>query len=458
MKKILYGGALGALLLLCLASRSLALNPPGGPPQQPSNPPVVSIVFPANGASVSSTVVVSGTASDTVEVLETEISIDGGAYIPVSGTSTWTYSWNTTQVTNGSHTLEASSTDIAGNSGVSSIVTVTVNNPAVPPQAPTDLTAGLITTSTISFSWNPSVAETYPIAGYDVYRNGSNIGTTSSTGYTDTNLTASTTYSYTVAAYDTQGNISAQSAALVATTLASSGDTQPPTVPTNLVATAVGPTQINLTWDASQDNVGVEGYEVFRGGSLLASPGNVTSYSDTSVAPDATYTYTVLAYDAAGNQSAQSSPASATTPSENEGGGGCGDCGGEGGGQQGVGGGTVGGGAPQNPMSTSTLEQLLQSLIIQLNSLIAQENTLIVPQFTRNLTIGSIGNDVSLLQEFLDLNGYTVSTTGYGSLGDESIYFGHKTAAALAAFQKANGIRDTGFFGPITRAFMQKMW
>src|SRR5207302_1801753 len=90
-------------------------------------------------------------------------------------------------------------------------------------------------------------------------------------------------------------------------------DTTPPTVPTGLTATAVSSSQINLSWTASSDNVGVSGYRVYRGGTQIATR-STTSFADTGLSPSTTYNYTVAAYDAAGNLSAQSSSASATTP------------------------------------------------------------------------------------------------------------------------------------------------
>ena len=89
-------------------------------------------------------------------------------------------------------------------------------------------------------------------------------------------------------------------------------DTTPPSVPTGLTATAVSSSQINLAWNASTDNVGVTGYRVYRGGTQIASVSS-TTYSDTGLTPSTTYSYTVAAFDAAGNVSAQSSPATATT-------------------------------------------------------------------------------------------------------------------------------------------------
>lgn len=90
-------------------------------------------------------------------------------------------------------------------------------------------------------------------------------------------------------------------------------DTTAPSVPTNLTATAVSNTQIDLAWTASTDNVGVTGYKIYRGGSLIATIGNVTTYAATGLAPNTAYTFTVSAIDANANESAQSASAGDTT-------------------------------------------------------------------------------------------------------------------------------------------------
>lgn len=73
--------------------------------------------------------------------------------------------------------------------------------------------------------------------------------------------------------------------------------------------------------------------------------------------------------------------------------------------------------------------------------------------FTRDLTVGSTGADVMDLQKILNGNGYPVASTGAGSPGNESTYFGSLTQSALAKWQAANGISPAaGYFGPITRA------
>lgn len=97
------------------------------------------------------------------------------------------------------------------------------------------------------------------------------------------------------------------------TTATSTVDTISPSVPTNLTATVVSSTQINLSWIASSDNIGIAGYWVYRNSSQIATITSGTAYSDTNLAGATAYLYTVAAYDAAGNVSAQSNLVSATT-------------------------------------------------------------------------------------------------------------------------------------------------
>jgi chitodextrinase len=90
------------------------------------------------------------------------------------------------------------------------------------------------------------------------------------------------------------------------------GDTTPPTTPTNVAATGVSSTQINVSWTASSDNVGVAGYQIFRNGLLAGTTASV-SFADQGLQASTTYSYTVAAYDAAGNVSSPSAPVSAST-------------------------------------------------------------------------------------------------------------------------------------------------
>ena len=90
-------------------------------------------------------------------------------------------------------------------------------------------------------------------------------------------------------------------------------DGQPPTMPTNLTANAVSSTQINLTWNASVDNVGISNYLVYRNSTFLGSS-VTTNYADLACVRQTTYGYQVSAQDAAGNESAKSAVIQATTP------------------------------------------------------------------------------------------------------------------------------------------------
>ncbi|MGQ7886398.1 CBM96 family carbohydrate-binding protein [Paenibacillus sp. WC2504] len=90
------------------------------------------------------------------------------------------------------------------------------------------------------------------------------------------------------------------------------GDTQAPSAPSGLTGSAASSSQINLSWNASTDNVGVTGYDVYRNGTFLKNVSG-TSTSDTGLTASTTYSYYVKAKDAAGNASAQSSTINATT-------------------------------------------------------------------------------------------------------------------------------------------------
>jgi phosphatidylinositol-3-phosphatase len=104
-------------------------------------------------------------------------------------------------------------------------------------------------------------------------------------------------------------------------------DSQAPTVPQNVKASSSSSTTADVTWEASTDNVGVAGYTILRGGSAVGSVnGSTLSFHDTNLTPSTPYSYTVEAFDAAGNTSAQSSPPAQVTTLAGGGGGG-GPCG-----------------------------------------------------------------------------------------------------------------------------------
>jgi chitodextrinase len=92
-------------------------------------------------------------------------------------------------------------------------------------------------------------------------------------------------------------------------------DTTRPSSPTGLQATGVGSTSVQLSWQAATDDVGVTGYDVNRDGQVVATPSGTTA-TDSGLAPATSYTYTVVARDAAGNRSAPSAALTVTTQSD----------------------------------------------------------------------------------------------------------------------------------------------
>jgi fibronectin type 3 domain-containing protein len=193
--------------------------------------------------------------------------------------------------------------DGAGNrSGPSAATTVVVDStaPSVPgtPQA-----AQADTGSPPALTWAASTDGGTGVTGYRILRNGIQAGTAATTSFTDTGVSASGSYSYTVVAFDGLGNTSSSSAAVTVVY-----DATPPPAPTGLAAartpTAAPP---QLSWGAvSDDSPGAISYRVSRDGQALDTVPD-TGYSDAS-ATDGRHTYTVAAVDRFGRRSAESSP------------------------------------------------------------------------------------------------------------------------------------------------------
>jgi chitodextrinase len=90
-------------------------------------------------------------------------------------------------------------------------------------------------------------------------------------------------------------------------------DSTAPSAPTSLSTNTILSNQLNLLWTASTDAVGVTNYLIYRNGSLIDTIGNTTNYTVYGLTPSTAYNFTVYARDAAGNISAVSNTATATT-------------------------------------------------------------------------------------------------------------------------------------------------
>lgn len=163
---------------------------------------------------------------------------------------------------------------------------------------PSTITAGQSTT----LAWAISGASTVSIDN--------NVGDVSAVTSRSVSPVQTTTYKLTAA-----NSGDAVTGLVTVTVNPGATDAQPPTAPAITSITAKAATQVDLAWSASTDNAGVAGYQIIRNGSALTSvPAAALSFSDSSAAANTTYSYSVRAFDAAGNYSSPSSSATVTTP------------------------------------------------------------------------------------------------------------------------------------------------
>ena len=193
-----------------------------------------------------------------------------------------------------------------------------------PPTAPASLTATPVSSSQISLTWSPST-DAVGVTQYIVEScqgstcsNFTQNGTSPSTSYAATGLSAGLAYRFRVRATDAAGNFSSYSNIVSASTQVVS-DTTAPTTPSNLTASGSTSSQISLTWSPSSDAVGVTQYRIEScQGSSCTNFGQIgtaasTSYVASGLTAATAYRFRVRAADAAGNLSGYSYIATAST-------------------------------------------------------------------------------------------------------------------------------------------------
>ncbi|MFJ6197010.1 glycoside hydrolase family 9 protein [Micromonospora sp. NPDC092111] len=192
-----------------------------------------------------------------------------------------------------------------------------------PPSVPGTPVASGLTASGVTLTW-PAATDTggSGLAGYDVTQE--TVGSdalvthrTTTNSLTLTSLSPARNYRFWVFARDGAGNLSTASPTVAVSTPAGNGpDTSPPTVPGTPTASAVGTNGLTLGWGASTDNVGVTGYRVYRQtwpvDTVVATVAG-TSHQVTGLTPATSYTFYVVALDAAGNLSTPSPTVTVTT-------------------------------------------------------------------------------------------------------------------------------------------------
>ncbi|GAA1033089.1 hypothetical protein GCM10009557_33700 [Virgisporangium ochraceum] len=263
----------------------------------------------------------SGWATRT-QTLSVQGSTNGSSFTDLKASQNYTFdpavSANSVTVTFSAATARYVRIAITANSGWPAgqlseveIYGATAGTDTTPPSVPGTLSYSQ-NGSTITLNWGASTdnAGGSGLAGYDVYRNGTlaqQVGNV--TSFTDTQPTTATV-SYFVRARDVAGNVSGNSNTVTRT--GTGTDTTPPSTPANLAHGTSG-NVITLTWAASTDTggSGLAGYNVYRGGSLVATLGTVLSYQDTQP-PTATVSYFVRARDGAGNLSGNSNTVTRT--------------------------------------------------------------------------------------------------------------------------------------------------
>ncbi|HEV2907181.1 MAG TPA: right-handed parallel beta-helix repeat-containing protein, partial [Actinomycetota bacterium] len=301
-----FGNVSGPIRDLGTGTRYTA--PPGTDTQAPTTPGTLS----ATAVSASRVDLSWGASTDNVGVTNYEIFRDGSLLTTVGQVTSYS---DTTASPSTTYAYQVRARDAAGNrSGFGNTATATTPTPpdTQAPTTPGTLTATAVNSSQVDLSWGAST-DNVGVTNYEIFRDGSLLTTVGAvTSYSDTTASPSTTYAYQVRARDAAGNRSGFSNTATVTT--SPGDTEAPTAPGLLAAVALSSNRVDLTWTAATDNEAVTGYQVFRDGSLLATVGPSTAYSDASVEPLTTYDYQVRALDAAGNHSEFSNTATSTTP------------------------------------------------------------------------------------------------------------------------------------------------
>lgn len=224
---------------------------------------------------------------------------------------------------NGSRDYSVSGSVVAISAGQIS-GTAPCDMPSTAPTTPGDVTVSA-DKNAVTVSWSGSTAES-GIASYTVTRSGGTGGDVSvvvkDTSYTDTSVSESTTYSYTVTATAKDGSVSLPSDAVEITTPGSTSgpDTEKPTRPSGLVISVDGDA-VHLSWTASTDNVGVVSYRVIKAGGGESTLGIYTTATEIgfdNLTPEQTFLFKVQALDAAGNRSAWSNVVSTETSGEED--------------------------------------------------------------------------------------------------------------------------------------------
>src|SRR4051812_10888530 len=169
-----------------------------------------------------------------------------------------------------------------------------------PPSQPANLHAAAATASSVTFAWSAST-DNIGVMGYDVSVGSSSPVLMTALSKTAASLVCGSNVTVKVVAVDRAGNRSMPATATAAASACPTADTTAPTTPSGLSVPSATQNGITLNWTASTDDVGVGGYDVYQGSTLVARTSS-TSYAFANLSCGTAYTLSVDAYDAAANQ------------------------------------------------------------------------------------------------------------------------------------------------------------
>ena len=243
-------------------------------------------------------------STDNKSVKGYEVMVDGKFVGMVMGAANSNYV-ATGLMPNTNYKISVKAVDLDGNKSVSSS-DLTAKTSITDNVAPATVINLLVkstteTTATITFD---KTTDNIGVVKYIIYSNDVAIGETVSTAnnleFTISKLATNTSYNIKVVAADAAENMSVASSVVIAKTKV---DVTAPTAPLGLVEFFIEETEISLLWDASTDNVGVVGYELYIDNQLNPGIKTETSFTASKLLPGTNYTFKVLAIDAAGNKS-----------------------------------------------------------------------------------------------------------------------------------------------------------
>ncbi|MER6950601.1 YbhB/YbcL family Raf kinase inhibitor-like protein [Nonomuraea sp. NPDC000554] len=238
----------------------------------------------------------------------------GVSFPATANWDTWTDKSVTAALVAGANKVRATATTANGGPNLDRL-NASAPSDSEPPTTPANLrVVGDVKPYSVDLAWD-AATDNVGVSTYVIYNGGNVLMTVGGnvTAITVPGLTPNTGYVLSVIAYDQAGNASPASNNVPITT-PPSDDTQPPSVPGNLRSTNVSASSVTLAWNASTDNIGVTGYNVYKDGIKFATVPDLTATAD-GLTANTTYAFAVEAFDANGNTSARSAAISVKTTS-----------------------------------------------------------------------------------------------------------------------------------------------